>query len=726
MKKTLIITALISLAFGYMTAQSASESRQILVFRNTGEINVLQSGEISKIELSRFDNSDVEHDEYVSQIFYRNDDTRLVVPLSEIDSVAFGVRNFVVPKPQMRRLTDDEASAISSFDGVSIRYAQNTASSLIVKAGEYVYYDAMTETLPYGLCAHIKSVSADNGVSVATLEELDPADAFEKYLYTGEEEVSLRKSASRAIVDDEPHIFNVGIPATEINGTKLQLEAKAELKAEFTNVVVDIPRHYYHANIKLSLNPEMLMKISSDKLKEVKHEGKNISPITIPVAGKLLSIDLPFCAFIDLAADLGLEWKYSTEFSAEIEWTRQNGKDTYSNLELKGQKDNGFENKIEMHLNGEIFAGVKADLKMNILFDRLGAGAELKFGPAVEGELSLGVIERLSEKYDKDAYAKGQLRTALKAKGRTYVYHREHWGFGSIKKTYLPFEPSAKLDLTSLNLFPEFSAKAVLARCTEPLVQTPSRSEAIDISVYTTTDTEIPLTIGFELANSATDETIVMADETNIEDNVIAAHSPEYQQFDTEIPLPANITVSNLDNVVARPTFKYLNHTIKAKHAAIGKDMGMSTMISGGCSSGINFIYGMTPVSQTTVDNTTYIVGNICPVTAPASKFRRKTAKTLEFIEISNVGIGTSDNSIVGAWSGRIAGTEAKFVFSADGTGNFNDTDFTYRINGRQTGCIDIILEDYSTITMYVVAITPDTMTVMPKKSRHTYQLNRI
>lgn len=516
MKKTLIITALISLAFGYMTAQSASESRQILVFRNTGEINVLQSGEISKIELSRFDNSDVEHDEYVSQIFYRNDDTRLIVPLAEIDSVAFGVRNYVVPKPQMRRLTDDEASAISSFDGVSIRYAQNTASSLIVKAGEYVYYDAMTKTLPYGLCAHIKSVSTDNGVSVATLEELDPADAFEKYLYTGEEEVSLRKSASRAIVDDEPHIFNVGIPATEINGTKLQLEAKVELKAEFTNVVVDIPRHYYHANIKLSLNPELLMKISSDKLKEVNHEGKNISPITIPVAGKLLSIDLPFCAFIDLAADLGLEWKYSTEFSAEIEWTRQNGKDTYSNLELKGQKDNGFENKIEMHLNGEIFAGVKADLKMNILFDRLGAGAELKFGPAVEGELSLGVIERLSEKYDKDAYAKGQLRTALKAKGRTYVYHREHWGFGSIKKTYLPFEPSAKLNLTSLNLFPEFSAKAVLARCTEPLVQTPSRSEAIDISVYTTTDTEIPLTIGFELADSATDETIVMADDTNI------------------------------------------------------------------------------------------------------------------------------------------------------------------------------------------------------------------
>ena len=81
-----------------------------------------------------------------------------MIPIADIDSVAFGSRNTVRAKNNVRRLTDSEADAIEMFDDTKLQYKEGTASSLIVKAGEKVYYDKITDVLPYGLCASVKSV----------------------------------------------------------------------------------------------------------------------------------------------------------------------------------------------------------------------------------------------------------------------------------------------------------------------------------------------------------------------------------------------------------------------------------------------------------------------------------------------------------------------------------------------------------------------------------------
>ena len=65
------------------------DSGQVLIFRNTGEINLLFASEIDSIVCSSVKTENSNDEVVPSQLFYTKD-TTLVVPVSEIDSVAFG------------------------------------------------------------------------------------------------------------------------------------------------------------------------------------------------------------------------------------------------------------------------------------------------------------------------------------------------------------------------------------------------------------------------------------------------------------------------------------------------------------------------------------------------------------------------------------------------------------------------------------------------------------
>lgn len=158
MKRRLLSSVIIFVFVAVSLFAQSNEHKQILVFRKCGITNIFYSDKLSKIELSKFDSDSVEHNEIVSQVFFRKDDTSVVIPIADIDSVAFGSRNTVRAKNNVRRLTDSEADAIEMFDDTKLQYKEGTASSLIVKAGEKVYYDKITDVLPYGLCASVKSV----------------------------------------------------------------------------------------------------------------------------------------------------------------------------------------------------------------------------------------------------------------------------------------------------------------------------------------------------------------------------------------------------------------------------------------------------------------------------------------------------------------------------------------------------------------------------------------
>lgn len=90
MKK--IITLFLSLIALLPICAQTERGEQVLVFRNTGEVNLFFSEQLDSIVYSRLDTSNIKHEDIVSQIFY-SPDTAIIIPINEIDSVAFGSRN---------------------------------------------------------------------------------------------------------------------------------------------------------------------------------------------------------------------------------------------------------------------------------------------------------------------------------------------------------------------------------------------------------------------------------------------------------------------------------------------------------------------------------------------------------------------------------------------------------------------------------------------------------
>lgn len=88
---------------------------QVLVFRNTGEVNLFYAGHLSSVEMVESEN-----DSQMLMQRFMVDGEAVDIPLAEIDSVAIGSRNAIKPKANVRRLTEEEAGAVRSYDGALI------------------------------------------------------------------------------------------------------------------------------------------------------------------------------------------------------------------------------------------------------------------------------------------------------------------------------------------------------------------------------------------------------------------------------------------------------------------------------------------------------------------------------------------------------------------------------------------------------------------------------
>ena len=112
------IVVLLGLSFN-ATAQNDSE--QVLIFRNTGEINLLFTTEIDSIVCRNVNIGESSNEEVLSQLFFTKD-TTIAIPVAEIDSVAFGSRNVIEPKANVRIMDSNDCEWITGYDGNFIYY----------------------------------------------------------------------------------------------------------------------------------------------------------------------------------------------------------------------------------------------------------------------------------------------------------------------------------------------------------------------------------------------------------------------------------------------------------------------------------------------------------------------------------------------------------------------------------------------------------------------------
>ncbi len=720
----LIITALISIISVFSLYAQDGEGSKILVFRNTGEINILNSDSISKVELSVFDTDSIAHDEFVTQVFHHKNSSFMAIPLAEIDSVAFGYRNYIEPKKGVRRLTDDEANAISSFDGETILYD----SRLTLQAGEIVYYDCMTDVLPIGLCIKVNRVYDGSNDHKAEVSMLDASEVFDRYILTGNTALNIGSDIKKA-QDYDRRPFEFEIP--RINSNDLTTEGKFQVNfdAEATDVVMDTKNKYYHAAIKLFVYPRAEFLVQTSEKQECHKEfpeEKKIA-VTIPALFNTIHFNFVFDAFLDILAEAGLQYEFGQEYAISFDWTRRNGENYFSKPAITPTEPATTTQKTEVHLNGEIFAGLRADCYICTVFDIVGAGVELKFGPRIKSELSLGTIQELSRAFTQEVYAKGNVKFQLGFKTETYYFHRELLRPWVINKVKLPFESEVFADLFTLNLFPEFNSRAVLGRATAPVVQTGNEPEAVSISSFTETELAYPLDISYEIADRETDETLA---ETEVLDT-LEMETTETQTIYTDIPIPAELGKIDKDEIVARPVINYKGYKIKTPPANVAGDMILTPNICALTGGSTYFVSGMTPVSQHTYDETTYIEGNlVCYGVKTDPRYKKKrSVKVYELIDLSDPascnGMHGEAVSLYGEWTGKIADQEVSITFTDNESGVYNGIPFTYEFNSPHRGGIAIQLSTGGTISFSIADISQDTLTVIMKGSEDKITLSR-
>lgn len=703
-----------------LTAFAQSDiHRQILVFRKSGATEIFYADRISRIELSKYDADSVEHDDYTTQVFHRTDGTHMMVPLADIDSVAFGARQSVKPRKEVRRLTREEAGAIARFSDTQLTYPKGTLSGLIVRPGETVYYDATTEQMPYGLCARVKTVDTTAEGIVAEIEYLDPATVFDEY-FISENDATLPGRTPSRVSDYDERIFEVDLPKTSVAGVKVSGNVAVRVQAELVDGVADFRRHYYHGLLRFHFGPYLKFGIwADDSADDIDIETDPAGSFRLPFLGGVVTLGVDVGSFLEIIAECGVEYEFQSGYMVEMEWTRRDGHDTFGQPNFtRTVAGEDAEQKIEAHLKGEVALGPSLEARIGVLFDRVGAGANLRVGPYMSGELSMGVIQRLSEQYDQESYLKGSLEMGMRLNLNTFTYRLDYWLLGDRVYNKLPFGAELKMATRRLNLFPELSTRATYGRSHSGFVQTPDTPRAIDVATYTPTEIEYPLIIGFEVTDTVTGQSLVR--EINDTDS-IESNNPQRQNFSTEFPLVEELAGVDPDKVKVAPVFKYKEYVIKARPAGIADDMVFSPVIASLEGKGTYLVSGMTPVSQHDYEERTYVEGNIMPITEPDSKYRPVLAAG--FVDFS--ANPSSGKELIGTWHGNIDGNNVTITFADDKNGEYDGIPFTYHTDSPRTGGISIKRNDGATIIFYVTALNANHMEILDRNKKRSYTLTR-
>lgn len=345
-----------------------------------------------------------------------------------------------------------------------------------------------------------------------------------------------------------------------------------------------------------------------------------------------------------------------------------------------------------------------------------GAGVDVKIGPKLNGELGFGTLVDFSERFDTDAYAKGQLTLSAGLKAETYYYHLNLAKPSDRGKIKLPFETETFMELKKINLFPEFHTKAVFSKAPPVVVQTSDADDAVGVSSYSDTNIGYPLPISHEIADKETDKTIVESE--TIE--TFESEQDGYQNISGQILIPSELGTIEPDDIVVRPVFNYRGYKVKTQPTDVLSDILLTPCIANLCAGGTHFISGMTPVSQVTLDSITYIEGNLLGHIKGDARFEKKrTFSTVDFLDLSSLdkssGSTTGTHPLFGVWTGIISTQPVSFTFTDDSTGIYNGIEFTYMYNTPLKGGITIMLENDGVISFSILKIEETEMKIVMK-----------
>lgn len=690
----------------HVSAQSVDE--QVLIFRNTGEVNLLYHSQIDSITMQNIDSAGVIYDEPIAQLFYTTD-TVLYVPISEIDSVCFGNRNEVEFKRDVRILDDSDIAWILSTYENTIHYSLNTPDSYLPKQGEKLFYGSSDDLFPIGLCAKVDRIERNEDYYEIIIKSADFTEVFNKFFYAGDvsdnieiTNNSIRRAPRRVSAKYEQVLKLEAEGLGSITG-KIGISAKGP-------VVIRPLLHRYSAII--TLENTISCDVEFECADPIKRED-NTQPIHIPL-GRVMavfipSIDLSF--FYKMNASLNFNYYQDWGSKVIIDWKREDGNNTFNIIEPTPNGNMKGEANCDIMLDGDLFCGGQIDFNFNLTGDLIGSKASLRIGPHFEAEINAGVLLDLAEwhyndQWNPNLYAKGDLSFDLQGSLDFYEIHREAFIWGSKTETRLG---GIKVNLykKTLHLFPEFDN----TRATENR----KKNEA-DVSMSTLSDTpiEYPLETGFQLIDANQDKIVDSLFVGELRSNI---ETVQGVVADIEINDPVIVK----DSLFVRPVFHYAGYTIPYRPIAVSDNAPIQPVISYGNTSSVIYASGTPIVGTYRNDSTTYHVGPYVPVGYKKNNVFSTFSTYIYGKSNGNNGSSFSitNDDLIGTWASENSTTSLSLTFNDDKTGILTEADsinqsFTYEVNTPSKQYVSLITPN-ETIVIKIVSVEDDKLTIYYK-----------
>lgn len=687
----LVVTLMCNILWGF----ARDESTQVLIFRNTGEVNLLYSEKLDSIVFSKMAPDSVWHDSIVSQIFY-SVDTALVVPIAEIDSVAFGPRNIIELKKNVINLKENQfIDYVVRYDGEYVYFREDLPQSLMPKEGEYLLFADKHEIFPFGLCAEVLQVAFENGEYAVQVKNIPFEEVFDNFFYAGTVTPSESTTAyvKGKCVQPRGETVATGRVPVPINDN-CSMVIDGNLTWDLQCVV---KLGYYHVAGSIDADFGFTTDLSLNG--EIKYESEPFLRIPLPPVAMVLRPEFTVSAFADFNAEMGFEYDMRRKWHHEFSWTRKKGQNSFTSEQNNASaSDEHDEAKVDLYCNGSFYFGPKVALDLGVLFDVVGVGVDMKFGPEFTGEFGLGVLRETLDTFDPKAYGKAQLEVCSRIGFDGYITYQKLFDDKETKEVLCSLNHS--FGKHTLHLFPEFQeTKAVLDRTAD---------QPLSVSTKMETPIVYPLEVGFEVL----DENEQVLDSVFLEEPILANDSSQ-QGFsvvlDTEIPEGKEKQLS------VRPVFHYRGYTVRADKKPLLSDLLFQPYISYQSNGAVSCISGLPFIGYYKEGELAYSVGNYVPVVRRDSVFSDKNEGNGI---VSGVYVDDID-MLLGLWSGDWEQEQVQIEFSDQNTGVYrnltegNEKTFSYRVNEPQTGCLALCYENGDVQVLTITFISSERIDVV-------------
>lgn len=704
MKRILFIL----LATVFAIGSFAQEDTQILVFRNTGEVNLFYSSELDSIFCSPLDTLGVEHETNVSQVFYTHD-SAYVIPIADIDSVTFGSRNEIVYKPEVKILNAADTVWIIRVENDIVYFKPNTPAAILPQAGDKLFYPETNEMFPVGLAVSVVSVTPANNEIAVKVEVVDLSEIFDKFFYAGKiEDTAPAANGMRRAPQWQTDFDLQG----ELNLASHGNISTVGHLAVIGKTVMCPLKHYYFADIEL--NPQIGFNIKLTANQSASFSATHT--VWRQPLGTIAVVFVPsveFGLFAEAQAELAFNYAMQRNYSRRIVWERKNGNNSITYPASKQGKEQNHA-QIDITLDGSLYFGLEMDLNLNLVGDMAGVQVATKIGPELSGNISMGILNDLSaENYNATTYASGEISIAGRLNAVAYLMGREHGIWGDVERKSQFAEVNYPFAQHTLHLFPEFRSSRA--------VEEVRPNQPVNISTTTKTQTELirPLETGFQVLNQA--ETPIQTEFVD----TLKEESVEMQGVATVIEVENNVSPN--DSLLVRPVFKYAGYTIP--YQAIGASNGPGVMpIITYMSKGTTTVISGAPVVGTkTQGDTTLHIGNYLPVPAidtffvPVSPFITTGTGTIADPE-------TTQEMLVGRWKGTIDGEPTTLIFSENGQGEMQQSEtstFSYQTDTPEAGKIQLTFEDSSTRIFQIKSLSALYLKVYDEQTETTIKFTK-